>query len=585
MYEIQCHGHFRTGLHVGSGTEEITQRAFRRTVDGRVVVPGTSLAGAIRTHLTRLAPAITSLEKEGIKIVCDALQEAKPPLNDEDCRCIVCHLMGDINPQPIAPAQTGNVTGTRASRLTISDGIIESGETFVQDGVSIDRADGAAARDQMAKYDQEVTRDVKLRFSVSLEDANDLDRLLVRLIIDEMYAGRVYLGGSKGRGLGGFTLDGARSTQLNLNDPTHLLHFLREDFPDPAEMSLPPAPGRTYHDAHRRVGEGRKQPDLSLSSWIRVDVVVKGTGFFITNDQTRADLNGFNHYALPILPGSSIRGVLRSHAERVARTIANENSTDEESFLSHLPAAYPQAGQRDQTAKEQERRIRLESTASRIQRDHGLNESQRENPQYEWFDLAERLFGTTYFGSRLIVEDAPLSIETQPKVLDFLAVDRFTGGGADGAKFDALAYWQPEFTISLYLETPQPWEIGWLLVVLRDLMDGRLRFGFGSAKGFGAVNVIGNTITLGWTYDEAFPADNPQLVPQPNVDDFFYEVTYNSFNALPVELRRSWSAAWLDEVTNYEASDVFKSAHLAHDPYWGQRDGGLALHEIYGKQS
>ncbi len=582
MYQVDCYGFFRTGLHIGSGAEDVTQRAFRRTADGRVVIPGTSLAGAIRTHLTRLVPAMTALETDGTKIICDALL-ADPPT--EDCKCIVCHLMGDINPQPIIQEQTGEAAGTRASRLTISDGLIESHETSVQDGVSIDRADGTAARDQMAKYDQEVLRNAKLRFSVSLEDANDFDQMLVRLILDEMFAGRVYLGGSKGRGLGAFTLESARPTQLNLDDPAHLLHFLREDFPDPPEVSLPPVPERTYHTSYRRVVGAIAQPDLSLSSWVRIDIPMKGTGFFMTNDQTRANLNGLNHYALPVLPGASIRGVLRSHAERIARTIANQNSADEDDFLSHLPAAYPQAGQRDQTADEQRRLVRLESTASRIQRDHGLSESYREYPKYEWFDLAERLFGTTYFGSRLIIEDAPLSIETPPKVLDFLAVDRFTGGGADGAKFDALVYWQPEFTMSLYLETPQAWEIGWLLVVLRDLMDGRLRFGFGSAKGFGAVNVLGVTTSLGWTYDAAFPIDDLQLVPQPHAEGYFYQATYNGFATLPVELRRRWNRAWLEIVTSYTTTDVFTSAYLANDPYWGWRDDGPALHEIYGKQS
>jgi CRISPR/Cas system CSM-associated protein Csm3 (group 7 of RAMP superfamily) len=579
MYQVECCGFFRTGLHIGSGTEDVTQRAFRRTADGHVVVPGTSLAGTIRTHLTRLVPAMTALESDGTKIICDALL-ANPPT--EDCKCIVCHLMGDINPQPIVRAKTGEAAGTRASRLTISDGLVESHKTFVQDGVSIDRADGTAARAQMAKYDQEVLRNAQLCFSVSLEDANDLDQMLVRLILDEMFAGRVYLGGSKGRGLGAFTLQSARPTQLNLNDPAHLLHFLREDFPDSPEVRLPRALGRTHHASYRRIIGASAQPDLSLSSWVRIDVPMKGTGFFMTNDQTRANLNGLNHYALPVLPGASIRGVLRSHAERIARTIANQNSADEDDFLSRLPAAYPQAGQRDQTADEQRRLVPLESTASRLQRDEGMSEADREAPEYEWFDLAERLFGTTYFGSRLMVEDAPLTIEAPPKVLDFLAVDRFTGGGADGAKFDALVYWQPEFTLSLYLETPQPWEIGWLLVVLRDLIDGRLRFGFGSAKGFGAVNVLGTAVTLGWTYDAAFPIDDLRLIPQPHVEGYFYQATYDSFAALPIELRRGWNAAWLETVTNFTTTDVFTSAHLANDPYWGRQSDGPALHEIYG---
>jgi hypothetical protein len=45
------------------------------------------------------------------------------------------------------------------------------------------------------------------------------------------------------------------------------------------------------------------------------------------------------------------------------------------------------------------------------------------------------------------VEDAEAQSEPIKKVLDFLAIDRFTGGGRDGAKFDAFASWNPSFTI------------------------------------------------------------------------------------------------------------------------------------------
>lgn len=69
------------------------------------------------------------------------------------------------------------------------------------------------------------------------------------------------------------------------------------------------------------------------------------------------------------------------------------------------------------------------------------------------------------------MEDASLIGEPVYKMLDFLAIDRFTGGGSDGAKFDALALWQPAFKVRLFFDNPEAWEWGWLALVLRDLRD------------------------------------------------------------------------------------------------------------------
>jgi hypothetical protein len=121
--------------------------------------------------------------------------------------------------------------------------------------------------------------------------------------------------------------------------------------------------------------------------------------------------------------------------------------------------------------------------------------------------LACRLFGSTWNGSRLRVEDAPLKNGTtvEYKVLDFLAIDRFTGGGRDGAKFDAVVLWKPKFSVRLFLENPEPWELGWLALVLRDLNDGLATVGFGAAKGFGRCAIEEYKLTIGVLHDRDFP--------------------------------------------------------------------------------
>ena len=94
-------------------------------------------------------------------------------------------------------------------------------------------------------------------------------------------------------------------------------------------------------------------------------------------------------------------------------------------------------------------------------------------------------------------------------MLDFLAIDRFTGGGRDSAKFDALALWKPQFSVRLFLDNPEPWELGWLALTLRDLQDGLATVGFGRAKGFGQCTVEDRKLTIGILHSNDFPL--PQL--------------------------------------------------------------------------
>jgi len=94
---------------------------------------------------------------------------------------------------------------------------------------------------------------------------------------------------------------------------------------------------------------------------------------------------------------------------------------------------------------------------------------------------------------------------------DFLAIDRFTGGGRNNAKFDVLALWQPRFTARLRLENPQPWELGWLALTLRDLAEGWLTLGFGAAKGFGKVTVSTWSATFGFIQPGDLPVTSREL--------------------------------------------------------------------------
>jgi|GEM_PF-553033 len=532
-----------TALHIGSGHGSSEADALlRRDAAGEPVVPGSALAGALRALATRLAPRLAGR-------VCQALQSG--PATGQPCGCPACHLFGDVNPQE------GNTeeSGGRAARLWIYDArLLPPGSsveteqrlapiapdapstpsrTWIRDGVGIDRRTGAAARRESVKFDLEVLpAGAAFSFHLELEEGTDEDQQLLAVVLAEWQSGRGALGGRVARGLGALRLESLECRRRSLDRDTDLLAFLRGQAE--AGLGLIEVKGQEWlagwldqarrlvadrvvpQDAGRENALAAALPDdpswitnpAVARSWIEVGLTLQASGPFLVNDLARAGLSGLDHAPLvegrPLLPGASLRGILRSQAERIARTLATEQAADRDDFLQRCPACSPVARRRKKTET-----IPLDCC------DDLLDKPAQEEVAEEELCLACRLFGSPRRGSRLVVEDAPLLGPPMYKVQDFLAIDRFTGGGRDGAKFDAAVLWQPAFEARLRLENPQDWELGWLALVLRDLAEGLLTVGFGRAKGWGHFTVPRWTVTIGILREDDFPAGakpNPELV-------------------------------------------------------------------------
>jgi hypothetical protein len=106
---------------------------------------------------------------------------------------------------------------------------------------------------------------------------------------------------------------------------------------------------------------------------------------------------------------------------------------------------------------------------------------------------------------------------------DFLAIDRFTGGGVYGAKFDTAPLLKAQFKGEMILHDPEAWELGWLTLLLRDLYDGRLTIGFGAAKGYGRVKAADMVWHVGYLSTEDH-ADFPALFIPPAGQPGLYTV-------------------------------------------------------------
>lgn len=604
----------RTPLHVGTGAgTETADDLLRRDARGRLLIPGTALAGALRSIATRLAPRLDDTR------ICHAMTGADPS-KVPACPCLTCKLFGTVNPKDESRREGESVEEWRkrtghAASILVYDAVLDAASKLqIRDGVGIDRTTGAAARRERIKFDLEVLpagATFKVRIELDRRLADEAVMQLLAATLAEWQAGRGVVGGRVSRGLGAFDLADVQFIERDLDKPDALMTLLRDGPPWDAKDG---ETGWVAEKLQATIPAIEKWPGDAKApiahSWALAEFTLAATGPFLTHDLTQAGRGGFDHApvlaaytpnlplvsglrGVPVLPGSSLRGVLRSQAERIARTLATldawsagaNHEQRKNVFLARCPACNPLT---TQTSDE------VASCNSFIKT---LKKQDREKLERAGAEdklcLACRLFGSTWNGSRLRVEDAPFKegARLEYKVLDFLAIDRFTGGGRDSAKFDALALWKPQFSVRLFLDNPEPWELGWLALTLRDLQDGLATVGFGRAKGFGQCTIEDRKLTIGILHPDDFPlpqlesgkedatvqaaiAAGERLRTASNAISGLYKtVAYDAAAAIDwLALANGWVKEFNRLVKNYARPAEFMSADL-HDSYFTQKNG------------
>lgn len=498
-----------TALHVGKGKgNKPTDSPLRRTGDGRLVLPGRAIGGALRTTATRLAPRLQLLNDRKL-LVCKSI---KPSSDDEPsgqgpCGCLVCQLFGELYPSEL-DAEEG---GGRASRLWVSDAFARADpQTHVRDGIGLMRDRGTAARN--VKFDFETaprgtTFSVRLRVVEDDDDGSPAPTARSRLLaatLAEWEAGRARLGSGAARGLGAVTLCDVRHLRTALSSADELIDYLKAR----EHWSLGQDDAEFWRGAliDAREAVSAVDEDISVArGFVSVEFTIETEGPFLSNDPLVALLSGFDHAPQlsvavggpgePFISGGSLRGALRARAEKIARTLWSLRWQSQQDFLAHCPACLPMARHPLEPLSNCDSRIQTPATKEVVNDDD--------------LCLGCRLFGSTRQGSRLWVDDAHWAgselNDGAWKAQDFLAIDRFTGGGQEGAKFDAAPLVKAKFTGRLTLHSPQGWELGWLALVLRDLCDGQITLGFGAAKGYGHVRAKDLVWQVGTLTSNDFP--------------------------------------------------------------------------------
>ncbi|MGE4056660.1 MAG: RAMP superfamily CRISPR-associated protein, partial [Vicinamibacterales bacterium] len=214
-------------------------------------------------------------------------------------------------------------------------------------------------------------------------------------------------------------------------------------------------------------GDRRERVVIDVDLTLAHDILVRSPG----TDPGAPDASHLHSGGTAILPGTSLAGVMRTQALRIAKLLRD----------NHNDAAI-------------------------------------------WID---RLFGPRFEGQRPSVKLRPRASRlhigearlegSQPQRQTRVAIDRFTGGVVDTALFDEQTEVDARATVRLELWNPRPGELGIVLLVLKDLLDGSLPVGGTSSVGRG---VLRGSATVTWHTGDGMALRSATIQPgcQPSGD-------------------------------------------------------------------
>jgi CRISPR-associated RAMP protein (TIGR02581 family) len=165
------------------------------------------------------------------------------------------------------------------------------------------------------------------------------------------------------------------------------------------------------------------------------------------------------------LPGSSLKGVLRAHCERLARTVQGSR------VLACNPLAGDACGEKLKDKKLPATKVHADSC------------------------FLCRLFGNTNLASHFRISDAYPTTECRTEERNGVAIDRVFGSVAVGP-FNYETVTSGQFQTTLYIKNFTLAQLGLLSLTLRDLAAERVRLGFGKSRGLGAVTARVDELTL-----------------------------------------------------------------------------------------
>ena len=401
-------------LMVGTGSGDVIDAVVQRGYKGNLpFIPATALAGVLRHNLA-----------------------SKPQTTVER------YFWGD----------TGGSDSGSQSHLAVSDLLPVAGSVpriVIRDGIRIDSTTGIVA--DKAKFNFEVV-EPGATFAVRLEatvrgwdgkqkNAAEFESILCR-IKSLCEAEGFSLGAMTTRGFGRLKLKNAR--------------LFRYDFPADGAAWFAflssGTPGEKNSRDFQPVQTSQSTFSISAMFAIKSSLIIGSA----PDTPDAPDKSHLQSNGAPVLSGTSLRGAVRSRAERIAATLGGAKGIE---LLKEV---------------------------------------------FGWVDPEEgkKTSRSTPLKSRISIDETIIKNVT-PAVQSRIRIDRFTGGVAHGALFDSMPLWNSgdsEVSVKVRLSNFTPgeddWIAGLLLQVLKDLWSGDLPVG--GEKSIGRGVLMGKSAEVSW---------------------------------------------------------------------------------------
>jgi CRISPR/Cas system CSM-associated protein Csm3 (group 7 of RAMP superfamily) len=429
-------------------TDDLTDFVILRDeIDQSPLLPGNSLAGALRSYLLKSLP------------ISDATGLDQASVNA---------LFGDVN-------------GKRSTRswLFIEDALgVEKG-IEIRDGVRIDPATLTA--ENKGKYDMELLAagtsfDLEFELRLPKDEKAKPDNMLTLFYtaLTALEEGHIRLGGKKTRGLGECKVNEWQVYRYRMNDKKDIIRWLKDERSEPE-------PGSHLYE---KLGFASK-PAIPADETLRVianfaiDKTIMVRSY--SADPKLPDMVHMQNSAGdPIIPGTSIAGVLRAQARRIA-ALKMGSEKKAETFVNKMFGSE----KADKTGK--------------------------------------------LTGSRLIVSEAVIEGPVSDIIQNRVKIDPFTGGTYPGALFNEKPHLHGTVQMEFVIYKPEEQEVGMMLLLLKDLWDGFLPIGGESSIGRGRLTGIDGSLEWqGKTYELTNKGGNLKISPEE--DDLLFKAI-QSLNA------------------------------------------------------
>ncbi|MEH2030747.1 MAG: RAMP superfamily CRISPR-associated protein [Nostoc sp.] len=355
------------------------------------------------------------------------------------------------------------------SPLIINDALSsESIKAELRDGVKICSLTGTAS--DKAKYDLELLEagtKFELYFELLLEKDNR-EQLIRELfiVLQGLENGEISIGIKKRRGFGHCHVTKWQVWQFDLQKLDQLKEWLNFEHWKPdllTQYNSYPAIAEAFQKAGIKVKsdwkDNRNRFIIQAIFTLASPLLIRSSQADIEKAPDDVHLKSRRNGELkPILSGTSLAGVLRHRAECIVNTLAENNQMEIYQIINQL---------------------------------FGFVKDKKDNHD----SIDENLKAQA---SRLIVNESIIK-ETNDLIQTRIAIDRFTGGALHGALFQEqpiFASDKTEVELKIELRQPEKYEIGLLLLLLKDLWTGDLPVG--STNSIGRGRLKGKEATINW---------------------------------------------------------------------------------------